>query len=310
MRLNDGYEYREQLGPTADGATLLAHLADRYRHSSAKEWAARIEAGQLFLDGRRAAADALLRRGGELVWRRPPWEEPPAPREFTLIYEDGELLAVAKPAGLPTLPGAGFFQSTLLHLVRAQAPDAAPLHRLGRWTSGLVLFARTPQARGELLRQWSGREVEKRYRALVSGLPPWERLIIDTPIGPVPHGSLGTIHAASAGGKTSLSRVTVLERRADACLCDVAIETGRPHQIRIHLAAAGFPLVGDPLYRPGGLPDPDSRALPGDPGYMLHSAELSFRHPRTGRRMVIRCQPPAPLCRSGEAEVVAVSEEG
>jgi 23S rRNA pseudouridine1911/1915/1917 synthase len=84
----------------------------------------------------------------------------------------------------------------------------------------------------------------------------------------------------------------VLERRADSFLCDVTIDTGRPHQIRIHLAAAGHPLVGDPLYEAGGLPAPDSRALPGDPGYLLHSAELRFRHPRTGREMVICCQPP------------------
>jgi 23S rRNA pseudouridine1911/1915/1917 synthase len=310
MGMNDGYDYRERLALEAEGLTLLAHLVDRYRHSTAEEWAARIDAGQLFLDGRQAAADALLRRGVELVWRRPPWEEPAVPGEFALIYEDGELLAVAKPAGLPTLPGAGFLHGTLLHLVRAHVPDAAPLHRLGRWTSGLVLFARTPRARGELLRQWSAREVGKRYRALASGLPSWERLTIDTPIGPVPHGPLGTIHAASAGGKTALSRVTVLERRTDAFLCDVAIDTGRPHQIRIHLAAAGHPLVGDPLYRAGGLPDHGSLSLPGDPGYLLHSAELSFRHPCTGRRMVIRCQPPAPLCRSGEPEAAAVSEEG
>jgi 23S rRNA pseudouridine1911/1915/1917 synthase len=90
--------------------------------------------------------------------------------------------------------------------------------------------------------------------------------------------------------------VTVLERRADSFLCDVRIATGRPHQIRIHLAAAGHPLKGDPLYGAGGLPAPDTHALPGDPGYHLHSAELSFRHPSTGRDLVIECEPP-PLLR-------------
>jgi 23S rRNA pseudouridine1911/1915/1917 synthase len=86
--------------------------------------------------------------------------------------------------------------------------------------------------------------------------------------------------------------VTVLERRTDSFLCDVRIETGRPHQIRIHLAATGHPLMGDPLYVAGGLPAADTRALPGDPGYELHSAELSFRHPGTGRELVIECEPP------------------
>ena len=107
---------------------------------------------------------------------------------------------------------------------------------------------------------------------------------------------LGTLHAAAADGKPALSQVTVIERRADAFLCDVRIATGRPHQIRIHLAAAGHPLLGDPLYGVGGVPEPDTRALPGDPGYQLHAAELSIRHPRSGDELVIACEPP-PLLR-------------
>jgi 23S rRNA pseudouridine1911/1915/1917 synthase len=120
-------------------------------------------------------------------------------------------------------------------------------------------------------------------------------MTITTPIGPAPHPLLGSVHAASPQGKPSLSQVTVLERRADSFLCDVRIATGRPHQIRIHLAAAGHPLTGDPLYGPGGLPGPDSRALPGDPGYLLHAAELSFCHPADGRTVVLACEPPPQL---------------
>lgn len=294
--LNEGYEYRACLGPDADGQTLLAYLSRHYRHSSAAEWAARIESGHLLIDEQAARADNVLRRGSELVWRRQPWVEPAAPRSFTVLYEDEDLLAVDKPAGLPTLPGANFLQGTLLYQVRAYAPDAAPLHRLGRWTSGVVLCARNHHARATLIGQWSTRAVGKRYRALAGGLPDWDALAIAAPIGPVPHAVLGTIHAAAPQGKPSLSHVAVLERRADSFLCDVRIATGRPHQIRIHLAAAGHPLAGDPLYVAGGLPAPGTRALPGDPGYHLHSAELSLRHPRTGRELVIRCEPP-PLLR-------------
>jgi len=290
---NDGCEYREQVGLDADGETLLAYLSHRYRHSSPAEWAERIQSGRVLIDSRPVHAETLLRSGCELVWQRPPWIEPDAPRSFTLLYEDDDVLAVSKPAGLPTLPGANFLQSTLLHLVRAYAPDAAPLHRLGRWTSGLVLCARNPRARTALMQQWNA--VGKRYRALASGLPEHDEMTITTPIGPVPHTLLGSLHAASPRGKPSRSQVTVLERRADSFLCDVRIATGRPHQIRIHLAAAGHPLVGDPLYGPGGLPSLDSRALPGDPGYFLHAAELSFRHPGTGREVVLACDPPLPL---------------
>lgn len=292
---NEGCEYREQLGPDAEAITLLAYLSKRYRHSTLSEWESRILSGLVLIDSKPALPETILRTGSELVWQRPPWVEPDAPRSFDIIYEDDDLLAVAKPAGLPTLPGANFLQATLLHLVRTYAPDASPLHRLGRWTSGLVLCAKSQHAKTDLMRQWSSKAVGKRYRAVASGNPSQNEMTISTPIGPVPHALLGSIHAASPNGKPSLSQVTVLERRTDSFLCDVRIATGRPHQIRIHLAAAGHPLVGDPLYGAGGQPAPDTHALPGDPGYHLHAAELSFRHPRTGREVVIECEPPQVL---------------
>lgn len=299
-RLNDGCKYCERLGPEANGQTLLDYLIHRYRHSSPAEWAERIASGLVLIDSKAAHAETILRSGCELVWRRPPWIEPAAPRSFTVLYEDADLLAVAKPAGLPTLPGANFLQTTLLHLVRAYAADADPLHRLGRWTSGLVLCSRNHAARTALMRQWSANKVGKRYRALASGIPALDAMTITTPIGPVPHALLGSIHAADPRGKPALSHVTVLERRADSFLCDVRIATGRPHQIRIHLAAAGHPLAGDPLYGAGGLPAPESRAFPGDPGYNLHAAELRFLHPRNGRELVLACEPPPLLLLSAE----------
>ncbi|MCC6207255.1 MAG: RNA pseudouridine synthase [Gammaproteobacteria bacterium] len=300
-RLNQGYDYRETLGPESDGVKLLDYLSRRYRHSTAAEWSARIDAGRVLINGLPTCPGSVLRRGSELVWRRPPWVEPEAPRSFAIVYEDEDLLAVDKPAGLPTLPGADFLEATLLYQVRAYAPDAAPLHRLGRWTSGLVLCARTPVAQARLIGQWTTSAVGKRYRALAGGCPAWDEQVIDAPIGPVPHAVLGNLHAAAPGGKPACSRVTVLERRADAFLCDVDIATGRPHQIRIHLACAGHPLLGDPLYVAGGRPAPETRALPGDPGYHLHSAELRFRHPHGGHPMVIACAPPPLLRLAAEA---------
>jgi 23S rRNA pseudouridine1911/1915/1917 synthase len=115
MHLNDGCEYREQLGEHVAAQTLLAYLCRRYRHSSPEEWASRIAAGQVLVDARRAHAETVLRKGNVLVWRRPPWREPDAPRSFDVLYEDADVLAVAKPAGLPTLPGANYLQATLLY---------------------------------------------------------------------------------------------------------------------------------------------------------------------------------------------------
>lgn len=295
MSWNDGFEYETRIGPEAEGESVLGYLTRRYRHSGAPEWAARIAAGLVILDSAQASAGSVLRRGQTLVWRRPRWQEPAAPASFVVIEEDDDFVAVAKPAGLPTLPGANFVETTLLHEVRRYAPGSAPVHRLGRWTSGVVLFGRTKEARASLSRQWATGEVGKCYRAFAGGSPTHDEFTIAHPIGPVPHPLLGSVHAASPDGKPAASLVTVLERRAGSFLCNVRIATGRPHQIRIHLAAAGHPLVGDPLYEAGGAPLPDSRAVPGDPGYQLHAAELTFRHPRTGHVVRIVCQAPRDL---------------
>ncbi len=295
MPANTGHDYEERLGVDRDGRALLEHLVERYPHSSSTEWRERIEDGRVLVDGRSARIGQVLRRGQVVVWRRPAWDEPEAPLGFAILYEDAELLAVAKPAGLPTLPGAGFLARTLLGLVRAYDPQASPVHRLGRFTSGLVVCARTGPARAELSRQWAARTVRKRYRALAAGEPAQDELRINVPIGPVPHAVLGAVHAASPSGSAASTRVTVVERRPGAFLCDVEIETGRPHQVRIHLAAAGHPLVGDPLYGAGGAPLPGTRALPGDPGYRLHAAEIAFLRPCSAAPITIACAPPPEL---------------
>jgi 23S rRNA pseudouridine1911/1915/1917 synthase len=298
MRVNEGYEYAERVGHEAAGLTVLEYLRARYRHSSAAEWGARIDEGAVRVDDRRVTAATRLVRGQRLVWRRPGWEEPAAPEGFAILHRDPDLLGVAKPAGLPTLPGGGFLERTLLWRVRALFPAASPMHRLGRHTSGLVLFARNARARAALSRDFAGRRVEKRYRALASGSPTDDRFEIRHPIGRVPYPRLGSLHVADYAGRPSLTRVEVVELREEGFLCDVWIATGRPHQIRIHLAAVGHPLVGDPLYVAGGRPAPGSTALPGDGGYRLHAAELAFVHPRTGRRVVWTCSPPPELRRS------------
>lgn len=306
---NHGFEYRSRIAPGDDGERLLDHLARRWPHSSRAAWAERIENGLVRLDALRVDAKVVLRRGQSLTWTRPPWEEPEAPATFEVLHEDAELLAVAKPAGLPTLPGAGFHRRTLLHLVRELAPEAAPLHRLGRFTSGVVVFGRTRAARARLARQWAACAVEKRYRALASGIPATERFLVTTPIGPVAHAALGTVHGACAAGKPAASAVTVVERRPGAFLCDVRIATGRPHQVRIHLAAAGHPLQGDPLYAAGGVPPKGTRALPGDPGYLLHASAIGFAHPRTGEPVRIDCRVPPPLLTPAEATSPALQLE-
>jgi 23S rRNA pseudouridine1911/1915/1917 synthase len=292
--VNAGFEYREEVGAEAAGRTVIAWLAARYPHSTEAAWRERLAAGEVSVDGEAALATDVLQPGQSLAWRRPPWEEPAVPLCFAVLHRDEHLLAVAKPRGLPSMPNGGFLEHTLLFRVRRAHPEAVPMHRLGRGTSGLVLFARTGAARRHVAAEWRAGRVEKTYRALASGRISADLLTIEAPIGLVPHPRLGRVHAASPAGRPAVSHVRVLARRGDATLVEVVIPTGRPHQIRIHLAAAGHPLVGDPLYGAGGVPGPRP-ALPGEGGYRLHAYRLALAHPATGRQMLVECSPPPDL---------------
>jgi 23S rRNA pseudouridine1911/1915/1917 synthase len=300
--LNQGWTYQEQVDRSGVGLTLLTYYSQRYLHSSPKEWHDKILAGQILLDGHLAKTDVLLRLGQQLTYHRPPWHEPDVPLSFEVLHEDSDLLIVAKPSGLPVLPGGGFLEHTLLHQLQQQYPQETPvpIHRLGRGTSGLMLVARSPLAKSRLSQQMRDRQIQKTYRALVgSGIP--DRLILTNAIGKIPHPTLGYIYGATTDGRFSHSECRVLKRSGSNTLLEVTILTGRPHQIRIHLAAAGYPLLGDPLYGIGGVPicQPEADnasekiSVPGDCGYHLHAYQLCFIHPQTGKPMNVIC--PAPM---------------
>lgn len=302
MEPNHGHTYREQIDARGAGRAVLAHLSARFGRASPAEWEERIALGQVRLDDAPTFAETLLRAGQWLAWIRPPWVEPPVPLYAPVLHEDSVLLAVAKPSGLPTMPGGGLYlEHTLLAVVRRRFPEASPMHRLGRDTSGVVLFSRTAAAGRIVQEAFRSRRLRKVYRALCTGHPARDAFSVDARIGEVVHPLLGTVHAASAGGVHARSHVRVLERRQregepPSALVEVEIETGRPHQIRIHLAHAGHPLVGDPLFGVGGTPLPGTRALPGDPGYLLHAQRLELDHPLDGSRLAIECTPPPALC--------------
>jgi len=298
VTLNRGWSYREQVGPRAAGQTVLEYLVSTRAHSTAAEWTARLDRGEVEIEGARAEAAAVLRPGQVVVWHRPPWDEPDVPLRFEVVHEDEAIVAVDKPSGLPTMPAGGFLQHTLMTLLRERYPEANPLHRLGRCTSGLVLFSRSPAAAAALTRGWRD-QVKKTYRALASGTTHTDMFVIDAPIGPVAHPLLGQVEAASETGKPSRSVAMVLERGTGRTLFSVEITTGRPHQIRIHLAYAGHPLIGDPLYCEGGMIK-HQPGLPGDGGYLLHAERLAFTHPLTGTPMTLHSRPPRALLTTRE----------
>lgn len=336
--LNQGWTYSEQTHPAAVGQTVLDYYSQRYNHSSRSLWRSRIEAGQILIDGQVVTPDTRLKARQQLTYNRPPWYEPVVPLTIKRLYEDEDVWAIAKPSGLPVLPGGGFLNHTLLRQLQLHHPEETltPIHRLGRGTSGVMLVARSPLARSHLSQQLRDHNMTKIYRALAGrgdrSDPMPDRFTITTPIGKVPHPTLGDVHGATDAGKFARSDCQVLERRSEATLLEVSILTGRPHQIRIHLASYGYPLLGDPLYGVGGIPsgqveewiaskpdfksksepkaetasessepdlvaptEPKSRirnAVPGDCGYWLHAHRLGFTHPRTGKRLEIIAPPP------------------
>jgi 23S rRNA pseudouridine1911/1915/1917 synthase len=293
--LNRGYGYTTIIGGKYEGQTLLSHLASLYRHSTPQAWQQKLNKGEVTLDGVVATGSETIAAGQTLVWSRPPWVEPDTPRRFEVLFEDPHLLAVDKPGGLPTLPGGGFMENTLLRLVQRRTPDANPVHRLGRATTGIVLFAKTPEAASKLFANWNTPRIQKIYRALAQNVAQQDAWEVLTPIGLVPHPLIGSVWAACPGGKPSKSLAKVISRGAGTTTFEVSLYSGRPHQIRIHLASIGHPLVGDPLYGATGQPLENLPGLPGDGGYFLHAQYLRFRHPVTGEQIDLEAALPAGL---------------
>jgi 23S rRNA pseudouridine1911/1915/1917 synthase len=288
---NQGFIYRARAATADEGQSVLAFHVARFRHSDEAEWRAAIDLGRVLVNGCRAVPEQRLAAGDELEFHRPPWHEPAAPESFAVAFEDEHVLVVVKPAGLQVLPAGPFSARTLLALVRASDPSraaAAPAHRLGRGTSGLIAFGKSALGRSALTRQLRELTLGKTYLAWVAGARLPDSFAARQPIARIAHGPL-TIHAAATHGRASLTRVRVLRRENERTLVAAHPITGRPDQIRIHLAAAGAPIVGDPLFGPGGVPI--SNAPPGAGGYLLHAVRLSFRHPATGERVKVQSFP-------------------
>lgn len=302
--MNEGWTYCDRIDRDTENVSVLDYYTQRYQHSSRAEWEQRIATGQVLLNGVPTIATAVLHAGHQLTYHRPPWQEPEVPLEFSVLHEDADLLVIAKPSGLPVLPGGGFLQNTLLWQLQQRYPDLppVPIHRLGRGTSGLMLLARSPSARASLSQQMRDRQIRKTYRALASGTTMPERFTITQPIGKIPYPLLSYLYAATPDGLPAHSECRVLRRNENNTLLEVTILTGRPHQIRIHLATSGFPLVGDPLYGVGGIPlssaladSTTQRPIPSDCGYHLHALQLSFVHPTTGQPVSYTCPAPSAL---------------
>jgi len=280
---------RLELPDALDGERVdrvVAMLTGRSR----SEVAGLVDAGAVRLDGTVVTTrSARVAGGGTLEVDLPdapegPVVEPDPDVPLTVVHVDDEVIVVDKPAGLVVHPGSGSREGTLVAGIVARYPEVAAVgeagrpgivHRLDRGTSGLLVVARTPLAHAALVAQLAARRVDRRYLALAWGTFASPRGVIDAAIGR--SGRDPTRMAVSATGRDARTRYRVIERWPDpeVSLVECRLETGRTHQIRVHLLAIGHPVVGDARYRGA-----RQSLVVGRP--FLHAAELGFTHPASG----------------------------
>jgi 23S rRNA pseudouridine1911/1915/1917 synthase len=295
-----------------EGVRLDAFLAAQIDGWSRSRIQRLIDNGDVLIDGRISKSSHKLKSGETIEAEL----TPAAPGTFTpedipleLIYEDDDLVVINKPAGLVVHPGAGQAGGTLANALAFHFAALAELsktkasvrpgivHRLDKNTSGLLVVAKTESAHESLSEQFSSRSVFKSYVALVHGQVPDDEKIIAEPIGRDPRHR--TRMAVVRGGRPAHSRYRVRRRYSRFTLLEVAIKTGRTHQIRVHLAWLKYPVVGDELYgsgRDNNVTDPVVRGPVAKLGRLfLHAEQLAFNHPRTGERLQFEAPLPEEL---------------
>ena len=277
--------------PVADGGTRLdIWLTHQLPALSRGKLQALIEAGHVRVGGIERKASYRLREGEDVdieVPPTPPEELRPEPTALAIVHEDAAILVIDKPAGMVVHPGAGQMTGTLAAAVLAHAPETAGVggprrpgivHRLDKGTPGLLVVAKTAQAYDSLTAQLGARSVSRRYLAVVHGRVAAARGVVDEPIGRHPFDRVRMAVRPLGQGKRAVTRYRVLERFTDATYLDVSLETGRTHQIRVHLASRGHPVIGDDTYRPRSI-----APIVEMEGIALHATALGFIHPVTGQ---------------------------
>jgi len=294
----------------------LAALLPDYSRSRLKAW---IEAGEVRVDGDiRRPRDKVS--GGEVISIQAslPEETRAAPQDIplVLVHEDRDVFVVDKPAGLVVHPGAGNPDRTLQNALLALDPDLARLpragivHRLDKDTSGLLIVARTLPAHTALVRMLGEREIHREYEDVCRGVMTAGGTV-DAPIDRHPRERVRM--AVREGGRDAVTHYRVIHRFPAHTHVRVQLETGRTHQIRVHLAHAGYPIVGDRVYGgrltlPKGASEALRTALREFPRQALHAARLELAHPVTGRPL--ECRSPLPADLRGLLAVLTADEAG
>jgi 23S rRNA pseudouridine1911/1915/1917 synthase len=268
------------------GARLDRALAQLLPGESRSRLAKLIEEGHVRVDGATAAGRLKLKSGEAVEVTLVPRPAQEAFRaeaiDLAVAYEDDDVLVIDKPAGLVVHPGSGNWAGTMLNALLHHAPElerlprAGIVHRLDKDTSGLLVVARNEAAQLDLVRQLQARTVKRTYLAIVRGRVAAGGTV-EAPIGR--HPVQRTRMAVVAGGKPAVTHYRVREALAASTLLQCDLETGRTHQIRVHLASIGHPIVGDPMYAGRSTPSGEARVIGRQ---ALHAWKLAFHHPRKG----------------------------
>jgi 23S rRNA pseudouridine1911/1915/1917 synthase len=265
--------------------------------------AGEVKAGRIRLDGREVPPRTRVVGGETVAWQRsdaPVLGDRPEAIDLAIVFEDADLLVLDKPAGLVVHPGAGNPAGTLLNALLhhdpklAQIPRAGIVHRLDKDTSGLLVVARSLPAQTALVAMLAARAIHRRYVAVVNGVPVAGGTV-DAPLDRHPTDRLR--RAVREGGRPAVTHYRVREKFRAHALLQCELESGRTHQIRVHMAHAGWPLVGDPLYGrglklPRGATPVLADALRGFKRQALHAEHLAFAHPVTGEALAFDAEPP------------------
>jgi len=283
------------------GTRVDVWLSARLPDLSRTRIKALMESGHVLVDGRRVKVAHRLKAAARVEAHLPPpppEELAPEPIVLEVVFEDEHLLVVDKPAGMVTHPGAGQTTGTLAAAALAHAPEIAGVggprrpgivHRLDKGTSGLIVLAKTGHAYEALTAGLARRSVTRRYVCLVHGRVKPGGGVIDKPIARDERSRVRMAVAREGKGKRAVTRFRVLERFPEVTLVECRLETGRTHQIRVHLASMGHPLLGDEAYGRRHAergPDPVlAELIAGLGGVALHAAGLAFPHPVTGTEL-------------------------
>ena len=272
-----------------EGKRLDVFLAENLEEYSRSYLQKLIKENRATLNGEPGKNRSILKEGDEITIEIPepkPLEIEEENIPIEIIYEDGDLLVVNKPQGMVVHPGAGNHEGTLVNALMYHCKGKLSsingvirpgiVHRIDKDTSGLLMVAKTDQAHRDLQKQLQDRKVSRKYLLLVHGVMEEEKAVIDAPIGRSPKNPLKM--TVLDDGRFAKTHLTVLERFEKYTLLEARLETGRTHQIRVHLQYINHCLVGDPVYGP--MKSPFSLE-----GQMLHARTLGFIHPSTGEYM-------------------------